>query len=57
MLTRTIAPTLTKVKTYIPDNLLNFLIMALMMIAPMIDAKGRIPMRMDCAMNLSIEML
>ena len=57
MLTRTIAPTLTKVKTYIPDNLLNRLIMALMMMAPTIEANGRIPIRIDCAMNLSIEML
>jgi len=44
--TRTMAPTLIKAKMYIPDNRLSFFRKILVMTAPRIAVRGRIPIRM-----------
>ena len=55
MFTKPIAAQLTRVKTYIPDNLLNFFSRTRVMIAPRIEAIGSMPIRIDWAINLSKE--
>ena len=50
------APILTIVKTYIPVNLLNLLIINLVTMTPKIAPNGNTPISIDCAANLSIVM-
>lgn len=50
-LTKTIAPQLTMVKTYIPESLLNLFIRTLVITAPMIAARGRTALRIERALS------
>lgn len=57
MLTRAIAATSMSAKIYMPAKRFNLLRNTLVITAPMIAVKGKIPIRIAWAMNLSKDML